>query len=95
MQQAFPKSEYLTVTRISLPRRLRSSAYCYFHILTDNEISIYTSTPHRYKFHEYHSSDSVLVAWKQPDMPNLIPKILPLFFATSPKLENALGISSN
>jgi hypothetical protein len=95
MQQALPKSEYVTVTRISHPRRLGSSAYCYFPILTDNEISMYTSTPHRYKFHEYHSSYSVLVTWRQTDMTNLIAKILPLFFETSPKLEYALSISSN
>jgi hypothetical protein len=95
MQQALPKSEYLTVTTISHPRRLVFSACCYLPILTDNEISMYTSKLHRYKFHEHHSSDSLLVTWRQPDMMNLTDKILPLFFATSPKLEYALGICSN
>jgi hypothetical protein len=94
MQQALPKSECLAVTTISQPRRLGFSA-SYFPILTDNEISMYTSKPHRPKFHEYHSSDSVFVTWRQPDMTNFIAKILPLFFATSPKLEYAFSISNN
>lgn len=94
MQQALPKSECLAVTTISQPRRLGSSA-SYFPILTDNEISMYTSKPHRPKFHEYHSSDSVFVTWRQTDMTNFIAKILPLFFATSPKLEYAFSISNN
>jgi hypothetical protein len=71
MQQALPKSEYLTVTKISHPRRLESFACCYFPILTDNEISMYTSKPHKYKFHEYHAGDSVLVTWRQPDVTKL------------------------
>jgi len=56
--------KWVTVTTISQPRRLGSSACCYFPILTDNEISMYTSKPHRPKFHEYHSSDSVFVTWR-------------------------------
>lgn len=95
MQQSLPKSEYLTVTTISQPRRLGYSACCYFPILTDNEISMYTRKPHRPKFHEYHSSDSLFVTWRQPEMTNFIAKILPLFFATSQKLEYVFSISSN